>query len=92
MRDPKKQAPRVRVGAHGAVRKPNGRTAYPRIVQYQLGDGQLLDLPPEGGEVNHVRVHNLPAYDRLRQAGSLEVDHRLPAVIPVIDNRSAPGA
>jgi len=84
--------PCIRVAAGVAVQSRDGRTAYPRIVQYQLDDGRLLDLPPEGSEVYRVRVHDLTAYDRLRQARSLEVGHRLPAALPVIDNRTAPGA
>jgi hypothetical protein len=39
-------------------------------------------------------VHDLAAYDRLRQSGLLDVGHRLPpATVPeAVDNRAAPGA
>ncbi|WP_146255452.1 hypothetical protein [Azospirillum sp. TSA6c] len=91
MRDQRTQAPRVRVGAHGAVRKPDGRTAYPRIVQYEV-EGVLHDLPPADGRVYFVKVHDLAAYNRLNQTGALGIGHRLPAAVPAVDNRVAPRA
>ncbi len=83
--------PRLRVQAGTGIRKSDGRTAYPRIVQYEV-DSNLHDLPPDDGQVYFVKIHDLAAYDRLKQTGALEIGHRLPAAVPIVDNRMAPGA
>lgn len=87
---PDANLPRWRVAA--VSRRPDGRIAYPSIVQYQLADGKVVDLPPMDGAVYRVVVRDLAAYDGLRQRGALEVGHRLPTAVPAIDNRTAPGA
>ncbi|WP_372393729.1 hypothetical protein ABMY26_00450 (plasmid) [Azospirillum sp. HJ39] len=83
--------PRLRVQAGTGIRKSDGRIAYPRIVQYEVG-GKLQDLPPDDGRLYFAKVHDLAAYDRLKQTGALEIGHRLPAAVPIVDNRVAPGA
>lgn len=87
---PDANLPRWRVAA--VSRRPDGRIAYPGIVQYQLTDGKVVDLPPMDGTVYRIEVRNFAAYDRLRHHNALEIGHRLPAALPVIDNRAAPGA
>lgn len=89
--------PRIRVPARSvrilrADLRADGRIAYPGVVQYQLYDGRVLDLPPDGDAPYRIKVHDLIAYDRLRQAGALEIGHRLPTAFPTTDNRTAPGA
>lgn len=63
----------------------DGRKAYPKIVQYRVTrfngtefTSSIADLPPvDSGIIYHAIVHDLTAYDWLRQHGWLEYGHRM---------------
>lgn len=70
---PAEPPPKLRARRHA-----DGRTGYPEVVVYETADGTRSDLPPLDGTPYSVVVLDLPACERLRAAGWLEIGHRLP--------------
>ena len=82
---------------HREIIHSDGRRAWPGIVQYRVSrfngaefSSFVADLPPTSRDMTYLAVvHDLPAYDWLRQHGKLEIGHRLPPSVSagIIDNR-----
>lgn len=63
-----------------------GRISFPRIVQYELEDGTISNLPPPFGAVFKLLIHDVPAYEKLARSGALYMNAHAGQRTPVIDN------
>lgn len=95
-----------RIGRVRAALHADGRTAFPDVVRYRLGDGSLVDLPPTAeshpdaalaGRIvpsvaYEVVVRRLADYEALLASGALGAGHAYLAAETVVDHRRAPGA
>ena len=67
---------------------PDGRIGYPAVVEYRITKtGEVVIVPPLGGEAYKPVIKDLALYEALERAGYLSSEQHRGARGPLIDNR-----